>query len=203
MLCVAYNILCLQSIEVHLVQQPVLHFLQQVPGGWGYHPVVVSLANPQEPLHQVNRSGNRLSSEGAAARFDQEAQLRALQSRAIVLTRSKLQDGRDVVGLQKRVVLENFITTCAGRKPDRARLSRGWGVNQPDVCLVDQCRSLQAVADALASHAAAHDKTELRFNRWNGRVRVHRTELSRRHRWQGAGLPACGNFRPEPSPGAS
>jgi hypothetical protein len=40
-------------------------------GTWGYHPLLISLANTGEVLRLVNRSGNRPSHEGAAAAVDQ------------------------------------------------------------------------------------------------------------------------------------
>src|SRR6202041_273854 len=38
---------------------------------WGYHPLLISLANTAEPLYLLNRSGNRPSHEDAAVYFDQ------------------------------------------------------------------------------------------------------------------------------------
>ena len=55
-------------------------------GQWGYHPLVLTLANTGEVLRLVNRSGNRPSHEGAAAKFNESIYLcRAAGFRSIVL----------------------------------------------------------------------------------------------------------------------
>ena len=42
---------------------------------WGYHPLVMTLANTREVLYLVNRSGNRPSHERAAVYFDRSIEL--------------------------------------------------------------------------------------------------------------------------------
>jgi hypothetical protein len=55
-------------------------------GIWGYHPLVLTLAETGEVLRLVNRSGNRPSQEGAAVRADQAIDLcRSAGFRKIVL----------------------------------------------------------------------------------------------------------------------
>lgn len=44
-------------------------------GQWGYHPLVVTLANTREVLYLANRSGNRPSHENAAVYFDRSIKL--------------------------------------------------------------------------------------------------------------------------------
>jgi len=44
-------------------------------GQWGYHPLVITLANTSEVLRLANRSGNRPSHEGAAAKLDESIAL--------------------------------------------------------------------------------------------------------------------------------
>jgi Transposase DDE domain group 1 len=55
-------------------------------GQWGYHPLVITLANTGEVMRLANRSGNRPSHEGAGAKLDESMALcRAAGFRKIVL----------------------------------------------------------------------------------------------------------------------
>ena len=76
-------------------------------GQWGYHPLLVSLANTAEPLYLVNRRGNRPSHEGATARFDQAIVLcKRAGFRKVLLrgdtdfTQSAALDGWDAAGVR-------------------------------------------------------------------------------------------------------
>ena len=75
-------------------------------GTWGYHPLIVSLANTGEVLSIVNRPGNRPSHEGAAAQLDlaillcREAGFRRISLRGDTdFTQTKQLDAWDAEGV--------------------------------------------------------------------------------------------------------
>ena len=61
------------STQGHETQRPFLpsyHHTFTGLGIWGYHPLLISLAETREPLRIVNRSGNQTSEDGAARECD-------------------------------------------------------------------------------------------------------------------------------------
>lgn len=76
-------------------------------GDWGYHPLLVSLANTKEIFSIVNRSGNAHSADGAAGYFDQaiicciKAGFRAVRIRGdCKFSQTEYLDGWDQIGVK-------------------------------------------------------------------------------------------------------
>jgi len=103
-------------------------------GQWGYHPLVLSLANTGEPLFVVNRPGSRPSHEQAAWYFDQAIALcRKAGFKKITLrgdtdfTQSEHLDRWDKQGVR----FDFLLTKQEGEKHQSGDLvwrKSGWGI---------------------------------------------------------------------------
>lgn len=98
-------------------------------GTWGYHPLIVSLANTKEVLSLVNRPGNHTSSDGAASEAD----------RAIALCRE---------GGFRRITLRGDTAFSQTEHLDR------WDAAGIDFCLgYKSCQTLEQTAENLPPSA--------------------------------------------------
>ena len=87
-------------------------------GEWGYHPLVVSLANTGEVLSVINRSGNRPSHEGCPEEVDRAGRLPAWRiSRRAVAWRYGLHANQAPRSLEARTSVCGSSSAPTARRP--------------------------------------------------------------------------------------
>src|SRR5262249_24837803 len=90
-------------------------------GRWGYHPLLVSLANTTEPLFLLNRSGNRPSQERAGAYRDKAVALCMRAGFRTILLRgdTRIAENKDLDRWDDRVLPRNGTTIAETADLDR------------------------------------------------------------------------------------
>jgi hypothetical protein len=145
-------------------------------GLWGYHPLLVSLANTSEPLFIVNRSGNRPSHEGAPALFDRAIALCRSAGFMDILLRgdtdfslTKYLDGWDEQGVR-------FVF---GYDASQGLVSRAEEIDDSEYGqLHRRADVLFAAFDRVARAKPARVKDQIVFEREYLNIRLEREDLS-------------------------
>jgi hypothetical protein len=90
-------------------------------GRWGYHPLLISLANTAEPLFLLNRSGNRPSQERAGAYLDKAVALCIRAGFRTILLRgdTRIAENKDLDRWDDRVLPRNGTTIAETANLDR------------------------------------------------------------------------------------
>jgi Transposase DDE domain group 1 len=90
-------------------------------GRWGYHPLLVSLANTAEPLFLLNRSGNRPSQERAGEYLDKAVALciRAGFRQILLRGDTRIAENKDLDGWDDRVLPRDGSTIAETEDLDR------------------------------------------------------------------------------------
>jgi Transposase DDE domain group 1 len=90
-------------------------------GRWGYHPLLVSLANTAEPLFLLNRSGNRPSQERAGAYLDKAVALciRAGFRKILLRGDTRIAENKDLDRWDDRALPRDGTTIAEAADLDR------------------------------------------------------------------------------------
>ena len=90
-------------------------------GRWGYHPLLVSLANTAEPLFLLNRSGNRPSQERAGEYLDKAVALCIRAGFRTILLRgdTRIAENEDLDRWDDRLLPRDGTTIAETEKLDR------------------------------------------------------------------------------------
>ena len=137
-------------------------------GTWGYHPLVLSLANTAEPLYLLNRPGNRPSHEGAGDYFDRAKDLclgagfRKIHFRGDTdFTQTRHLDGWDDAGVTFTFGIDarqNLIALAGALQP------AGWAELPPraryEVKTTERTRPVNVKKEVIERRGFRHLRTE-------------------------------------------
>ena len=146
-------------------------------GTWGYHPLLITLANTGEPLYIMNRSGNRPSHEGAAAYLDRAVALARRAGWKDVLLRGDT-DFWQTAYIDRWD--EDGVRFVFGYDARRAMVARAEDIEREEYCAL--VRKADAFFDGEARAKQPRVKEEIVRERGYRTMRLVREDVAERSR---------------------